>query len=88
MKIQMKALTYLTEQKARIMKRIAERGKSGKKYEEEEKIIEQLENELVALKKINKLSEAEFIAVCRENMDEETEWMHNRLYTATANLTV
>ena len=69
----MKALTYLTEQKARIMKRIAERGKSGKKYEEEEKIIEQLENELVALKKINKLSEAEFIAVCRENMDEETE---------------
>ena len=79
MKIQMKALTYLTEQKARIMKRITERGKRGEKYEEEEKIIEQLENELVALKKINKLSEAEFIAVCRENMDEETEWMH-KLY--------
>ena len=73
MKIQMKALTYMTEQKTRLMKRIIEKGKRGKKYEEEKKIIEQLENELVALKKINELSEAEFIAVCRKNMDEETD---------------
>ena len=61
MKIQMKALTYMTKQKARIMKRITERGKRGEKYEEEEKIIEQLENELVTLKltsfiTINKIS--------------------------------
>ena len=69
----MKALTYMTEQKTRLMKRIIEKGKRGKKYEEEKKIIEQLENELVALKKINELSEAEFIAVCRKNMDEETD---------------
>jgi len=73
MKIQMKALTYMTKQKTRLMKRIIEKGKRGKKYEEEKKIIEQLENELVALKKINELSEAEFIAVCRKNMDEETD---------------
>ena len=63
----------MTEQKTRLMKRIIEKGKRGKKYEEEKKIIEQLENELVALKKINELSEAEFIAVCRKNMDEETD---------------
>ena len=78
----MKALTYMTEQKTRLMKRIIEKGKRGKKYEEEKKIIEQLENELVALKKINELSEAEFIAVCRKNMDEETDWIYGayRLY--------
>ena len=69
----MKALTYMTEQKTRLMKRIIEKGKRGKKYEEEKKIIEELENELVALKKINELSDAEFIAVCRENMNEETD---------------
>ena len=63
----------MTEQKTRLMKRIIEKGKRGKKYEEEKKIIEELENELVALKKINELSDAEFIAVCRENMNEETD---------------
>ena len=73
MKIQMKALTYMTEQKARLMKRIIKKGKRGKKYEEEKKTIEKLENELVALKKINELSEAEFLAVCRETMAEETD---------------
>ena len=73
MKIQMKALTYMTEQKARLMKRIIKKGKRGKKYEEEKQIIEKLENELVALKKINELSEAEFLAVCRETMAEETD---------------
>ena len=73
MKIQMKALTYMTEQKTRLMKRINEKGKRGVKYEKEEKIIEQLEDEIVALKKINKLSEAEFIALCRESIDEETD---------------
>ena len=73
MKIQMKALTYMTEQKTRLMKRIIKKGKIGVKYEKEEKIIEQLEDEIVALKKINKLSEAEFIALCRESIDEETD---------------
>ena len=73
MKIQMKALTYMTEQKTRLMKRINEKGKRGVKYEKEEKIIEQLEDEIVALKKINELSEAEFIALCRESIDEETD---------------
>ena len=69
----MKALTYMTEQKTRLMKRIIEKGKRGVKYEKEEKIIEQLEDEIVALKKINELSEAEFIALCRESIDEETD---------------
>ena len=69
----MKALTYLTEHKTRLMKRIIKRGKRGVKYEKEEEIIEQLEDEIVALKKINKLSEAEFIALCRESIDEETD---------------
>ena len=68
----MKALTYMTEQKTRLMKRIIKRGKRGVKYEKEEEIIE-LEDEIVALKKINKLSEAEFISLCRENIDEETD---------------
>ena len=73
MKIQMKALTYLTKQKARLMTRIIKKGKKGMQYEKEEKIIEQLENEIVALKKINELSDAELIAVCRENIDEEAD---------------
>ena len=69
----MKALTYMTEQKTRLMKRIIEKGKRGVKYGKEEEIIEQLEDEIVALKKINELSEAEFIALCRESIDEETD---------------
>ena len=69
----MKALTYMTEQKTRLMKRIIKKGKRGVKYEKEEEIIEQLEDEIVALKKINELSEAEFIALCRESIDEETD---------------
>ena len=69
----MKALTYMTEQKTRLMKRIIKRGKRGVKYEKEEEIIEQLEDEIVALKKINELPEAEFIALCRESIDEETD---------------
>ena len=73
MKIQMKALTYMTKQKARLMKRIIKKGKIGVKYEKEKKIIERLEDEIVALKKINELSEAEFIALCRESIDEETD---------------
>ena len=73
MEIQMKALTYLTKQKTRLMKRIIKKGKRGVSYEKEKKIIEQLEKEIDALKKINELSEAEFIALCRENIDEETD---------------
>ena len=69
----MKALTYMTEQKTRLMKRIIEKGIRGVKYEKEKEIIEQLEDEIVALKKINELSEAEFIALCRESIDEETD---------------
>ena len=69
----MKALTYMTKQKARLMKRIIKKGKIGVKYEKEKKIIERLEDEIVALKKINELSEAEFIALCRESIDEETD---------------
>ena len=73
MKTQMKALTYMTEQKTRLMKRIIKRGKKGVKYEKEEEMIEQLEDEIVALKKINKLSEVEFIALCRKSVEEETD---------------
>ena len=69
----MKALTYLTKQKTRLMKRIIKKGKRGVSYEKEKKIIEQLEKEIDALKKINELSEAEFIAICRENINEETD---------------